>query len=102
MIYAGPFTFEDAARVRGVAYPMPHSSVVGVEPADLRTHPERYAATQLTAPERDRGGADYFVRVLDEMAALPDDGDGDVMRDGTERVLAEIDDEIEVVERVRL
>lgn len=52
-------------------YPIPHTAVVGMPPADLYTHPERYGTQMLTAPFEGRVPGDWYFEVTAEMEALP-------------------------------
>lgn len=99
---ASEATCRAVARRRGVAYPIPHTSVVGKPPADLYTHPERYGTRHLTAPIETRTRGEYVLEVTPEMEAL-DAGtetvsgrEVDVVRTGTDRsadIPETIDDE---------
>lgn len=109
-IYAGPYSEADAYRkarrtCRAYAdsieqpYPIPHTSVVGTPPADLATHPERYATHYLTSPAPTRDGQ-YMIEVTPEMEALPEAPD--VVRTGTEQTDSRwpLRDEPSEIERV--
>ena len=72
-------------------YPIPHTAVIGMPPADLYAHPERYGTRYLTAPFEGRVAGDFYFEVTAEMAALPagteliDGSDVPVTRVGTMR-----------------
>ena len=102
-IHAGPFaTRREArkasqavcrreARRRGVAYPIPHTEVVGIAPADLYTHPERYGTRHLTDTRKRKGRAEHYFELTARMREVPEgatervDGeDVPVRRDGVE------------------